>query len=289
MSSDINPTTGLPYVPLPVLQAALWAASDVQTRVTSYRPDGTTSTTAGTMGSLNLTHPRAPGVPSRLKPKSTSSSTDAGLVCTTLDITEEIENMTRTMSPRRPNRLGASSPRIMSGRQSPAFGSPNRAGQIAVNALGGAGTGPFCSPMEKHYWPVPVDGTLRIGDAVTGGNVFTPTSPLPDFGPQGIGISPGEKTTALETGLQLREPHSDDKFFGFGTTRKTGGEIYNLYKDTLLHDLKDDALWSRYEPFRFAVEFWGVDQLGEKERLYSTTQFHAGELELGIFGYLIAN
>ena len=56
-------------------------------------------------------------------------------------------------------------------------------------------------------------------------------------------------------------------------------DIYSAYKDRLSNDVKDDAMWSKYEPFRFAVEFWGVDQLGEKERAYSATQFYAGESE----------
>jgi hypothetical protein len=291
MSSDINPTTGLPYVPLPVLQAALWAASDVQTRITSYRPDGTTTAQpAGGISTFNLNHPRAQGVPARLKPRTTSgsgSTTDAGLVCTTLEIAEEIDNMTRTMSPRRSSRFtgGASSPRIMSGRQSPAMASPVRSTQMGV--LGGGslssgapGMGPFCSPMERYYWPVPVDGTLRIGDSVVGPNGFIPASPLPDFGPQvpGPGLSADSPTT-FETGVQVREPHSSDKFFGFGNTRRTGVDIYSAYKDRLSNEVKDDALWSKYEPFRFAVEFWGVDQLGEKERAYSATQFYAGKSE----------
>jgi hypothetical protein len=146
--------------------------------------------------------------------------------------------------------------------------------------------GPFCSPMDKYYWPVPTDGTLRIGDAVLGpSNTFTPTAPLPDFGPMLGTESSGNPaqherttTTTLESGVQMREPHSDDKFFGFGSTRKTGGEIHTVNTDQFSTEGKDETgLWSRYEPFRFAVEFWGVDRLGEKERLYSTTRFHAGE------------
>lgn len=36
------------------------------------------------------------------------------------------------------------------------------------------------------------------------------------------------------------------------------------------------ARWTPTQPFRFSVEFWDVDKLAEKERLYSTTHFHAG-------------
>jgi hypothetical protein len=137
--------------------------------------------------------------------------------------------------------------------------------------------GPFVSPLEKSYWPVPTDGTLRIGDAVSSTTAFTPTGPLPDLGPQ-HGGAPffTDDTPQLETGLQLREPRSDDKYFGFGSSRRSGGEIYAMHQEAAMEDVKETALWSRFEPFRFAVEFWGIDRLGEKERAYSTTQFHAG-------------
>lgn len=326
MSSDVNPSTGLPYVPLPVLQAALWAASDIQTRVSSYRQDGTVGAPTLQAGKqFSLAHPpRTPGgIPARLVHTSNNNSInnpasssavpkiDVGLTCTTSTIAEEIESLTRTMSPRRSGRAGSPSPRILSGRQSPAFASPGRQGGgggggssssggggghfanplfsiTSAGTSGSGGTGPFVSPMDKFYWPVPVDGTMRLGDAVSANTSFNPSCPFPDLGPQSshapaVAAAAGDEKHATtmhtsESGLKQREPSTDDKYFGFGSTRKTGAEIYHLYKDPLAMSIhvKDDTLWSRYEPFRFAVEFWGVDQLGEKERAYSTTQFHAG-------------
>jgi len=38
------------------------------------------------------------------------------------------------------------------------------------------------------------------------------------------------------------------------------------------------SLWSPYPPFRFAVEFWDVDSLKEKQRLHSRTVWYAGSL-----------
>jgi hypothetical protein len=75
---------------------------------------------------------------------------------------------------------------------------------------------------------------------------------------------------------------SGDRWFGFGSSMRLGREIVEpLGKIGEDGDGDGDALWSRYEPFRFSVEFWGIDLLGEKERAYSHTVFHAGEY-LGI-------
>ena len=44
-----------------------------------------------------------------------------------------------------------------------------------------------------------------------------------------------------------------------------------------------EQMWTKYEPFRFSVEFWGVDKLKEKQREYSNTVFYAGSCECSSF------
>ncbi|KAJ9113873.1 hypothetical protein QFC19_000066 [Naganishia cerealis] len=265
LSTDINPSTGTPYVPLPVLQAALWAASDYQGRITAYRPDGTLSSP------LSTGAPRLRGAPAPTSPAQVPKN---GLAMSTREIRELANSATRELSasPRRRATLASHSSafRSRSGRASPAVGTINDTFSTAL-------AGPFTTLLDRPFWPVPTDNTLRIGDAVSQSLGFYPAQALPDLGPlaetahQPLGREPVSADAAkeLHTGMG-----SGDPWFGFASSKRTGREI--IEKNHMGKESDDDTLWSRYEPFRFSVEFWGIDLLGEKERAYSHTVFHAG-------------
>jgi hypothetical protein len=121
---------------------------------------------------------------------------------------------------------------------------------------------------------VPTDSTLRIGDAISPTNGYSPSHTLPDLGPQ-LGNLSVLSTESATSGTD-RVPLNEKIFFGIGPRVKTGREIEAMWKDEYASQVKADAMWSSHEPFRFAVEFWGVAGLGEKQRAYSTTQFYAG-------------
>lgn len=255
-----------------VLQAALWAASDYQGRITAYRPDGTvtvsplSSASPSTLGRRGNTAPAT----STMDPKVMKN----GLAMTTREIRELAHSAEwdKSVSPRRRRPAAQGSTlRSRSGRASPATTSRAQGNELSF--------GPFATLLDRPFWPVPTDNTLRIGDAVTQSLGFYPAQALPDLGPLGASSSSnarlaasGQEQTAkaLHTGMG-----SGDPWFGFGSSVRTGREIVaprNPGKEN-----EDDALWSRYEPFRFSVEFWGIDLLGEKERAYSHTVFHAGQ------------
>lgn len=143
-------------------------------------------------------------------------------------------------------------------------------------ALGGPSLGPFTSALDRPFWPVPIDSTIRIGDTVTSMNELNPTTGLPDLGPR----------RDEEIDSPIKAPHDsgvlsgdvDDPHFGFSSPMRTGREILAASQRGMAGKQFDDgALWSRYEPFRFSVEFWNIDKLGEKDRCYSKTVFHAGK------------
>lgn len=102
---------------------------------------------------------------------------------------------------------------------------------------------------------------------------------MPDVGPEW-----GE-TTTKGSKPQL-PPHDERTFFGIMRGARRGPEIDAKHREeggSLLLmpgmvDKSNEERWSRVEPFRFAVEFWGVDKLNvdSKERLYSQTYFYAG-------------
>jgi hypothetical protein len=141
-------------------------------------------------------------------------------------------------------------------------------------ALGGTSLGPFTSALDRPFWPVPTDETRRIGDAVNAMNELNPTTGLPDLGPRREGDSP----TKASHDPSVLSGDPGDPYFGFSSPMRTGREILAASQRGMAgKQYDDDALWSRHEPFRFSVEFWGIDKLGEKERAYSHTVWHAGK------------
>jgi len=66
-------------------------------------------------------------------------------------------------------------------------------------------------------------------------------------------------------------PLSDSSFFGLVPLRSTPSTCVQ-------RDPAGKQKWSPYSPCRFAIEFWDLDFLKEKARLYSQTVWYAGSL-----------
>ncbi|PVG01899.1 hypothetical protein CPB86DRAFT_780769 [Serendipita vermifera] len=108
---------------------------------------------------------------------------------------------------------------------------------------------------ESPLWPVPADTSLRIGDPGEAAITDIPTSPS----------EPRDKSG--------QRPLSVDNFFGIGHPKTTRGRIATKLSSD---NPNTSTKWVPYEPFRFSVEFWGINSLKEKTRLYSHTIWYAG-------------
>lgn len=162
--------------------------------------------------------------------------------------------------------------------------------------------------MERFH-PVPTDDTHRIG---AGGLLFLDASGsqqtplpglagLPDFGPETNSMlensysvegkntkfrppPQGEKTNfGLQRGCKTMAEMLDEYSSTVSTlnfksqySRLRGRGISSKSMDNIPEDVDNGERFTKLEPFRFSVEFWGVDHLAEKERLYSETHFYAG-------------
>jgi hypothetical protein len=111
------------------------------------------------------------------------------------------------------------------------------------------------SREEPPLWPVPADTSLRIGDP--GETAMTDISTSPS--------EPRDKSG--------QRPLSAENFFGIGNPRTTRERIA---KKISSNNGSNSTKWVPYEPFRFSVEFWGINSLKEKTRLYSHTIWYAG-------------
>lgn len=127
------------------------------------------------------------------------------------------------------------------------------------------------------YHPVPTDDTHRVG---AGGLLFLSASPLSD-GAAGTGILPDlgpqdevhNIIAGSSTARKRVVPEGESTYFGLLPPSRTAAEIIAAFN---LDDLPSELRWTKVEPFRFSVEFWGAELLGERERSYSTTHFYAG-------------
>jgi hypothetical protein len=145
------------------------------------------------------------------------------------------------------------------------------------------------------YHPVPTDDTYRIG---AGGLVFLAALAtaagmpgLPDLGPI---IDPAlEYTLESARAKQRPPPQSETTYFGLLNSHRTISELITHHSLSSLRNINmntsnvpDPAIldgasehverWTTSQPFRFAVEFFDVHLLSEKERAYSQTVFYAG-------------
>lgn len=112
---------------------------------------------------------------------------------------------------------------------------------------------------DKVYYPIPSDASIRVGhDRVTNSDADADLDMLsPSSSPPG----------------KVRKPASESDLFGLRPSRRTTREIVDEHTRG-----GGEAKWSLNEPFRFSVEFWGLDTLKEKNRLHSHTVWYAGSM-----------
>ncbi|KDQ19905.1 hypothetical protein BOTBODRAFT_27325 [Botryobasidium botryosum FD-172 SS1] len=126
-------------------------------------------------------------------------------------------------------------------------------------------------PLKRVYYPITTDCSVRMGDSAT--SFMTPS------GSSAEDIFAQNSSTALVSsspdsgaaGRLQKRSTSELSFFGIQSSRRTAEQIVR-------EDPGGKAKWSENEPFRFSVEFWGVELLKEKSRLHSHTIWYAGSL-----------
>lgn len=165
---------------------------------------------------------------------------------------------------------------------------------------------------DKLYYQIPGDASLRVGDTVNNSNNSNVTAN------GGIGMGLGNESAAnlsmdtlfnnsatVTTGAESKDKMSrstkpitsEDTFFGLLPAKCHASDCLtptsNSTTPTLPSSPSSSTLatstptsttaittpsWSPYPPIRFGVEFWDLDSLKEKSRLYSHTIWYAGSL-----------
>ncbi|KAK4049650.1 hypothetical protein OIV83_003925 [Microbotryomycetes sp. JL201] len=117
-------------------------------------------------------------------------------------------------------------------------------------------------PDWRPYYLVPVDDTTRINErpatsSESSENVAETASPP----------TPKKPSTL---------PRGPEHFFGLALETRAGtvGPVSFVYGTA--DEADSDRRWVAHEPCRVSIEFWGVQALKDKQRLYSSTFFYAG-------------
>lgn len=108
----------------------------------------------------------------------------------------------------------------------------------------------------KTFYPVPSDSSHRLGD--------------------NTGIEGASMDELFDLGnLDKASPHTTEvNFFGLEQSHRPATAFLSPTSSSVDPETK----WTAHPPFRFAVEFWDVDALKEKNRLHSHTVWYAGSL-----------
>lgn len=124
---------------------------------------------------------------------------------------------------------------------------------------------------RQPFWLVPVDDTTRINDRMSSSATGADNNgePLPSESSPSSPSSSPRKTSSL--------PQGAEGFFGLAVETRMGTQ--QGAQSAVFGSAAEEQLGRRFvahEPFRISLEFHSVASLKDKQRLYSSTFFHAG-------------
>ncbi|CDS00050.1 hypothetical protein [Sporisorium scitamineum] len=362
ISTDVSPTTGRSYTPLNVLQAALWVSNELKTHilssVSSVRPSSASAPlhdaeTASDAAAHESDHPLA---------QDRDGVGELGVSSSIIHFRDAFEStILAASSQRRFSRSRSGTPSYLADDSNAtlSFGSTSGLGGLAASPLmfGGLGGGK-AGLLNKKYYLVPSDDTVRFGDGLTSvmGSIVPSSSTTSratgsdderghttaafaddHLGPSGTAAIQIPHTLPIQAVMHHDATNASTQrrdrshFYGIANDVATGRELgeyaYRHLSATAettprgpmgsmslrqfdesdarrsmtdesggvrSHDPNEEAddadaesidssgvspeRWSGYEPMRVGVEFFGIDKLQEKQRLYSPTFFYAGSV-----------
>ena len=347
ISADVSPTTGRPYTPLNVLQAALWVSNELKTHILSSSRMSRQSTTQTVFQEAEARGEAASNEGNEPLAQEMDGIGELGVSSSIAQFRDAFEaSINAANSHRRFSRSRSSTPMYTADDAETSALGGLAASPLMFGAVGGEQTG----LLNKRYYLVPSDDTVRFGDGLT--SVLGTTVPTASnatrasssasaatsddhLGPSGTAAIQMPHTVPIPTVMHHDAAHTSNPrrdrshHYGIANDVATGRELGEYaYQHLSLtaeasaqmplgptqsfhagsdarrsiagesgahsHDPNDEAdgadadsidsaggspeRWSGYEPMRVGVEFFGIDKLQEKQRLYSPTFFYAGSV-----------
>jgi hypothetical protein len=260
ISNQICPSSGSTYVNMMVLQSALWAQSELKNLISSKDISKVEVSTP----SVEEENDESSSVSRKASSKTAHTERELGLVSPEADFASAIASTQRK------------------GRKSDAGSTSTMLGGMRPLMLMGASSKAKAleNLLDKRFYAVPSDDTVRIGEnlsslvnadsnAVNEMEIEEPES----GGPSGLAAAIDNQTLNIAHDAKRA---SMNEYFGVNNAVMNGRGLGVEYgKKTAAHTSRD---WTGYEPMRLGAEFYAVDRLKEKERMYSPSFFYAGSI-----------
>lgn len=284
ISNHICPSMGCSYTPIHVLQKALWSQSELKNLILSTEsqrkeePAVDASMNADGLQTLELLQSQDTSQTRQPEKESSTNDLSLGLSNPEKDYAKAYKGLSKRGRSSRahlddhghPLKLGGLKPTMHTGGVS--------------NALEGL--------LSNAFYAVSTDDTVRIGESLSGLTHSSQENPVSSSIPQQLGAPSGIASAMDGTTLPLtREPKRSwqQGFFGLRNVVKTGKELgkESTHEEKTPNDASQDILspreadgrhWTGFEPMRMGLEFFGVNQLSEKQRMYSPSFFYAGSV-----------
>jgi len=261
ISNQICPSSGSTYVPMTVLQSALWAQSELKNMISSKEKAKVDMSAASAEEETD----EGSTLSRKTSSKVNHAERELGLVSTEAEFASAVTSIQRK------------------GRKSDAGGgAPVMLGGMRPLMLMGASskTRALENLLDKRFYAVPSDDTVRIGENLS-------ILVNPDAGTAGEANCEGEEAGGPSGLAAVVDNHTlniahDAKRSTINEHFGVNNAVTNGRKLGLEHAKKIETQtardWTGYEPMRLGAEFYGVDRLKEKERMYSPSFFYAGSI-----------
>lgn len=306
ISNQLCPSTGLPYAPGNVLQGALWSQSELRNLIVSFNNSPKTQMTALANVHAKDANDEQRGDPDvadadRVAKADAESDATQGL---DLGLTSVQEDFAKTFA-------SAGKRGRVSRAHLGEDGRPLSLGGVTPSMQLGSVSNALEGILARRFYAVSVDDTVRVGENLfclaNGAQETHVQSTLPiaagaSDAPSGIASCHDPKTLPISSDTKRGVA---DSFFGLRNAVKRGKDLGRERSRTGDHNAtgrgsqEDDAdsrpmgvgmttgfgssdipytEWTGYEPMRMGLEFYGVDRLMEKQRMYSPSFFYAGSV-----------
>ncbi|UZJ54424.1 hypothetical protein CBS101457_003744 [Exobasidium rhododendri] len=284
ISSQVCQSTNSTYVPMTVLQSALWAQSELKGMIMSQEKGKRESFKDVSTSEEEQEDVSSKGHLKKASDLNIHQERELGLISHEAEFADAYQSLQRKGRATRSNMSTSDYVTATKSSVSTVLG-----GMRPLMLLGGASkTSALENLLDKRFFAVPSDDTVRIGENLSGlinngsaeaGSAVNRSAKGSEErgGPSGIAAVVDQHT--LQIAKESKRTSSGD-YFGIQNAVKCGRILGEEYGKTPVNPTSNERTnqWTGYEPMRLGVEFFNVDRLKEKERMYSPSFFYAGSI-----------
>lgn len=309
ISNDICPYTGRSYAPISVLQSALWTQSELKNIILHKTAEIEKKNMIDSLARENDDDEDVRGAKGKYSTtrglQEADTDRELGLVSNENEFVKAYSSIGKRGRTSR-SHSGEENKPITLGGVTPLM-------QPSMSASSSVNFGAMDGLLNKRFFAVPIDDTIRVGENLASLAANQNLSSLlrddkhennqanlyrSSDGPTGVAAAVSGNT--LSIGNESRS-YTSSQFFGMCNAvqlgrnlGKKGSKDFRSFSDSINSPIASQLSqssqfeaspsldpshgWTGFEPMRVGVEFYDVDRLTEKQRSYSPSFFYAGSI-----------